>query len=30
MLLDIVRVQPGPHYTLDLEFENGEKRRYNM
>lgn len=30
MLLDIVRVQPGPHYTLLLEFENGEKRRFNM
>jgi peptidase E len=30
MLLDIVRVQPGPHYTLTLEFENGEKRRFNM
>ncbi len=30
MLLDIVRVQPGPHYTLMLEFENGEKRRFNM
>jgi uncharacterized protein DUF2442 len=30
MLLDIVQVQPGPHYTLMLEFENGEKRRFNM
>jgi hypothetical protein len=30
MLLDIIRVQPGPHYTLMLEFENGEKRRFNM
>ena len=30
MLLDIVRVQPGPNYTLNLEFENGEKRRFNM
>jgi len=30
MLLDIVQVQPGPLYTLELEFENGEKRRFNM
>ena len=30
MLLDIVNVQPGPHYTLLLEFENGEARRFNM
>ena len=30
MLLDIVHVQPGPLYTLELEFENGEKRRFNM
>ncbi len=30
MLLDIVNVQPGPTYTLMIEFENGEKRRFNM
>ena len=30
MLLDVVRVQTGPHYTLILEFENGEKRGFNM
>lgn len=30
MLLDIVRVDPGPEYTLLLEFENGETRRFDM
>lgn len=30
MLLDVVRVQAGPHYMLVLEFENGEKRRFDM
>lgn len=30
MLLDVVNVQPGPHYTLLLEFENGEMRSFNM
>lgn len=29
MLLDVVRVEPGAHYLL-LEFENGERRRFNM
>ena len=29
-LLDIVKVEAKPHYTLHLEFENGEKRVFDM
>lgn len=30
MLLDVVSVKPLPDYQLDLEFENGEYRRFDM
>ncbi len=30
MLLDVVRVTANPHFELLLEFENGERRRFNM
>ncbi|TAN47125.1 MAG: DUF2442 domain-containing protein [Methylococcaceae bacterium] len=30
MLLAVIHVKPLPDYTLLLEFENGEKRRFNM
>lgn len=30
VLLDVVKVEPGPNYTLYLEFENGEKRIFDM
>ncbi len=30
MLLDVVSVQTRPDFQLDLEFENGERRRFNM
>ena len=30
MLLDIVTVQPQPDFQLDLTFENGEQRRFDM
>lgn len=29
-LLDIVKVEAKPHYMLHLEFENGEKRVFDM
>lgn len=29
-LLDVVRVEPKPDYKLFLEFENGEKRVFDM
>ncbi|MBX9936357.1 MAG: DUF2442 domain-containing protein [Burkholderiaceae bacterium] len=29
-LLDVVKVQPKPGYLLELEFENGERRLFNM
>jgi hypothetical protein len=29
-LLDVVRVDPQPDYKLFLEFENGEKRVFDM
>lgn len=29
-LLDVVKVEAGPDYTLFLEFENGEKRVFDM
>lgn len=30
MLLDVVRVNPQPDFLLDLVFENGEQRRFDM
>ena len=30
VLLDVVRVDPRPDYTLILEFENGERRLFDM
>jgi len=30
MLLDIVAVHAQPGFLLDLEFENGERRRFDM
>lgn len=30
ILLDVVRVEAKPDYTLLLEFENGEKRVFDM
>lgn len=30
VLLDVVKVEVGPGYTLRLEFENGEKRVFDM
>lgn len=30
MLLDVIKVDPAPDYSLVLEFENGEKRRFDM
>ncbi len=30
ILLDVVRVDARPDYTLLLEFENGEKRVFDM
>ena len=29
-LLDIIKVETKPHYMLHLEFENGEKRVFDM
>lgn len=29
-LLDVVKVETGPDYTLLLQFENGEKRVFDM
>jgi hypothetical protein len=29
-LLDVVAVEAGPNYLLHLEFENGEKRIFDM
>ena len=29
-LLDIVKVEVKPNYTLHLEFDNGEKRIFDM
>ncbi len=29
-LLDIVKVKAGAGYTLELEFENGERRLFDM
>ena len=30
LLLDVVRVDANPDYSLILEFENGEKRFFDM
>jgi hypothetical protein len=30
MLLDIIAVRPQPDFQLDLEFQNGEHRRFDM
>jgi hypothetical protein len=30
MLLDVIAVQPRPDFQLDLEFQNGERRRFDM
>jgi hypothetical protein len=30
MLLDVISVKPQADYQLDLEFENGEHRRFDM
>ena len=30
MLLDIINVRPQPGFQLDLEFQNGEHRRFDM
>jgi len=29
-LLDVVKVKAQPDYTLELEFENGERRLFDM
>jgi hypothetical protein len=29
MLLDVIAVQPQPDFQLDLEFQNGESRRFD-
>jgi hypothetical protein len=30
MLLDVISVQPRPAFQLDLEFQNGERRRFDV
>ena len=30
MLLNVVGVVPGADFHIDLEFENGERRRFDM
>lgn len=30
MLLDVTAVEARPDFRLDLEFENGERRRFDM
>ena len=30
MLLDVISVQPRPEFKLDLEFQNGERRRFDV
>ena len=30
MLLDVVRVKTTPDFQLDLDFKNGEHRRFDM
>ena len=30
MLIDVISVCPRPEFQLDLEFKNGERRRFDM
>lgn len=30
MLIDVIAVSPRPEFQLDLEFKNGERRRFDM
>ncbi len=30
MLLDVITVWPRPDFQLDLEFQNGERRRFDV
>ena len=30
MLIDVISVSPRPEFQLDLEFNNGERRRFDM
>ena len=30
MLIDVIAVQTRPEFQLDLEFKNGERRRFDM
>lgn len=30
MLMDVIAVSPRPDFQLDLEFQNGERRRFDM
>ncbi|MBV5310510.1 DUF2442 domain-containing protein [Chromatium okenii] len=30
MLIDVIAVCPRPNFQLDLEFKNGEQRRFDM
>lgn len=30
MLIDVVSVKPQKDFQLDIEFENGERRRFDM
>ncbi len=30
MLCDVVRVRPTPDFQIDIEYENGERRRFDM
>ncbi len=30
MLLDVITVRPRPDFQLDLEFQNGERRRFDV
>jgi len=30
MLLDVVSVKPTPDFQIDLEYGNGERRRFDM
>ena len=30
MLLDVIAVSPQPEFQLDLKFQNGERRRFDV
>jgi hypothetical protein len=30
MLLDVIGVRPQPEFKLDLEFQNGERRQFDV